>query len=188
MTPLSIPDTLITTYLQMYRSDFQPAYMQDDRASVEELVITDVPYYRFLYNAVGEQWNWIDRLLLTDDELRAVLNKPNTTMFVLYYDGAPAGYFELHKDGKSTEIVYFGLRERFFGKGLGKHLLSIACETAFEAGAERVWLHTCNLDSPQALANYKKRGFKQYDEVREPMPNKEFLQVPPEKRGLPTSA
>ena len=29
-------------------------------------------------------------------------------------------------------------------------------------GAERVWLHTCTLDSPRALPNYKARGFREF--------------------------
>jgi hypothetical protein len=27
-----------------------------------------------------------------------------------------------------------------------------------------VWLHTCSLDGPHALANYRARGFEVYDE------------------------
>ena len=38
-------------------------------------------------------------------------------------------------------------------------------------GAQRVWLHTCNLDGPHALANYQKRGFRIYDVVEEPCPS-----------------
>jgi len=32
-------------------------------------------------------------------------------------------------------------------------------------GASRVWLHTCTLDHPSALANYKARGFRIFKEV-----------------------
>ena len=30
-------------------------------------------------------------------------------------------------------------------------------------GASRVWVHTCSLDGPTALANYQARGFRLYD-------------------------
>jgi hypothetical protein len=39
-------------------------------------------------------------------------------------------------------------------------LLSRAVETAWSAGPSRVWLHTCTLDHPSALPNYRKRGFR----------------------------
>ena len=73
-------------------------------------------------------------------------------------------------DDSSVEIAYFGLRRNYMGRGLGKHLLSYGVARAWEMGANRVWLHTCNLDGPHALANYQKRGFRIYDVVEEPMP------------------
>ena len=81
-------------------------------------------------------------------------------LWVLYSDGAPAGFFELgqHADG-SVEIVYFGIMRRYFGHGIGKHLLTCAVRAAWAMGANRVWLHTCTLDSPSALPNYLARGF-----------------------------
>ena len=33
---------------------------------------------------------------------------------------------------------------------------------AWELGANRVWLHTCTLDSPRALPNYRARGFREF--------------------------
>jgi hypothetical protein len=39
---------------------------------------------------------------------------------------------------------------------------------AFEFGGpaiRRVWLHTCSLDHPAALANYQARGFRIFDTV-----------------------
>jgi GNAT superfamily N-acetyltransferase len=50
------------------------------------------------------------------------------------------------------------------GRGIGKALLSRAAEEAWSLGPNRVWLHTCTLDSPRALPNYLKRGFEQYDQ------------------------
>jgi GNAT superfamily N-acetyltransferase len=50
----------------------------------------------------------------------------------------------------------------FIGKGLGKWLLTRAVQEAWVLGATRVWLHTCTLDHPSALANYQARGFAPY--------------------------
>ena len=79
------------------------------------------------------------------------------------YDEETAGYFELRRceDG-SLEIAYFGLVSKFIGRGLGKHLLTCATEQAWSDGANRVWLHTCTLDSPHALPNYRARGFRDF--------------------------
>jgi GNAT superfamily N-acetyltransferase len=81
----------------------------------------------------------------------------------MYGEGAPAGYFELerHPDG-SIEIAYFGLIQEFLGRGLGKHLLTVAAEQAWSDGANRVWLHTCTLDDATAMPNYLKRGFTSF--------------------------
>ena len=81
--------------------------------------------------------------------------------------GERAGYAELvpRADGE-VEIAMFGLRREFHGQGLGGWLLTAAARRAWElagdAGGGRVWLHTCTLDGPHALANYQARGFSIY--------------------------
>lgn len=164
------PDTLITTYLHMTsRAAFRPAYVAHPDTSIMVLTTPDTRFYRFLYNAVGERWRWRDRNTYTDEALRAALLA--SRVHVLMVQGAPAGYIELARtDAESVEIAYFGLREAYFGLGLGKHLLSYGVARAWEWGAERVWVHTCNLDGPHALANYEKRGFTVYDVQYQPMP------------------
>ena len=76
-----------------------------------------------------------------------------------------AGYVEHERQpGESVEIVYFGLLRQFMGRGIGGLLLSDTVERAFRRGAQRVWLHTCSLDSPRAIENYQARGFKLFNE------------------------
>jgi GNAT superfamily N-acetyltransferase len=58
------------------------------------------------------------------------------------------------------------------GKGLGKHLLSYGIAQAWNNGAKRLWVHTCNLDGPYALNNYIKRGFSVYKVDEQPMPER----------------
>ena len=119
--------------------------------------------YRRLYRDVGAQWYWHDRLEMNDAELAAVLTQPNVQVWELEVDGHSAGYFELQRDAEgAVEIVYFGLVAGFMGRGLGKFLLNRAIEVAAQMGANRVWLHTCTLDSDRALPNYKARGFREY--------------------------
>ncbi len=182
---MTLPDVLITSYLRVYPEEFKPAFVTDDRMRVAPLHAPDVRYYRFMYNTVGEKWNWTDRLLLEDSEIRAILSDPCLTIFVLYFNGAPAGYIELaERGGGATEVVYFGLREAYWGKGLGKHLLSFGVSHAFDSGASEVILNTCNLDGPHALKNYQKRGFHVYDVTRKPMPDKEYVKLTAQQKGM----
>jgi GNAT superfamily N-acetyltransferase len=176
----NFPDTLVTTYLQMtHWSEFCPAYIHYlDGIKVMCMDTPDAAFYRFLCSSIGKQWRWHDRLSASDEEIKTLLLDPGTSVHVLYVDGAPAGYIELaqRKEGPSgrfyaTEIVYFGLRPNFLGRGLGKHLLSHGIAYAWNKGTQRLWAHTSNLDGPQALDNYLKRGFKIYRVERAPMPD-----------------
>ncbi len=165
------PDTLVTTYLHMiHREQFRPAFVEQDGLLMMQMRQPDLNFYRFMYRAVGEHWCWRDRLIMPDDELRAALAQPGVSVNVLYLQGIPAGYVELKPQAGSTEIAYFGLRPDYFGMGLGKHLLSYGIRKAWDDGANRVWVHTCNLDGPHALTNYQKRGFSVFDVQQQPMP------------------
>jgi ribosomal protein S18 acetylase RimI-like enzyme len=118
-------------------------------------------FNRFLYTAVGGDWYWIDRLSWTYARWLAYLDRPELQTWVAWVAGTPAGYFELEAQaGGDVEIAYFGLLPRFTGQRLGGHLLTEAVERAWQMGAARVWLHTCTLDHPAALANYQARGFR----------------------------
>ena len=71
----AIPNTLITTYLEMTDpAQFRPAYLEDvSSATIIRMARPDVAFYQFLYRAVGEVWRWCDRLLIADDELHEIL-------------------------------------------------------------------------------------------------------------------
>jgi GNAT superfamily N-acetyltransferase len=138
----------------------RPALSDDPTLRLARAARDDVALFRQLYRNVGGPYHWRDRNALADDALLGHLASPDVQLWVLYSDGTPAGFFELgaHPDG-SVEIVYFGIMQRFFGRGIGKHLLTCAVRAAWALGPTRVWLHTCTLDSPSALPNYLARGF-----------------------------
>ena len=167
----SAPDTLITTYLEMTTpAQFKPSFNRAEGIRIERMERVDIGFYRYLYQSVGEDYRWRDRLVMPDSELRAILNSSKTHVFVLYVHGAAAGYVELNQQSDSTEIAYFGLRAEYHGRGLGKHLLSYGIQKAWKLGSKRIWLHTCNLDGIHALDNYRKRGFRPYMQEQEEMP------------------
>lgn len=154
------------TYLEMAApADLVPARSADPAARVERVEGCPASFYRYLYAEVGRSYRWVDRLGWTDDEIRAHLGDPAVSLWLLTVRGAPAGYFELKVGAeRSIEIAYFGLLPEFIGRGYGKHLLTEAVERAWRAGASRVWLHTCSLDDPAALPNYRARGFRPFRE------------------------
>jgi GNAT superfamily N-acetyltransferase len=64
--------------------------------------------------------------------------------------------------GKSTVL---DLLRQFIGQGIGGALLTAAIRRAWQLASQRVWVHTCSLDGPNALGNYQARGFRLYDQV-----------------------
>ena len=123
----------------------------------------DVVEYRALYRLVGERWHWRDRLAWTDAQLAAWLARADVAVWVLTLDGAPAGFFELHRHADAhVEIVYFGLAEQATGRGIGGWMLGRAVEESWAMGATWVGLNTCTLDGAAALPNYLARGFAPY--------------------------
>lgn len=117
-------------------------------------------FNRFLYSYVGQPWQWTDKLVWSDEQWRDYAENDNLRLWVGYYQGSPAGYFELQKVAEDVEIAYFGLAQSFIGQGLGGALLSAAIAEAWDWGAGRVWVHTCSLDHPRALQNYQSRGLQ----------------------------
>ena len=156
--------TALRSYLEMRApSELKHAPEPHGSCRVERMLECTAAFWRFLYSEVGQDHRWVDRLPWSPGEILAYLADPAVSIWLLTVAGSPAGYFELRRaaDG-STEIVYFGLLKEFHGRGLGGHLLTTAVQRAWEAGANRVWLHTNTLDHPAALPNYLSRGFRLY--------------------------
>src|ERR1043166_9103153 len=137
----------------------------DARFQVRELEQRDWQFNRDLYFRVGEPWRWIDKRPWTDEQWKEYAMSPVLRTFAAHYDDALAGYYELRRDAEGgAEIAYFGLLPEFIGRGLGAALLTSAIEQAWRISPapSRVWVHTCNRDHPQALANYQARGMIVY--------------------------
>lgn len=124
-----------------------------------------VAFYRFLYDAVGRSFHWVDRKRLGDAELAAIIHDPGVEVWVVYVAGQPAGYFEVDARRAPTEVEleYFGLIPEFHGLGLGKWLLAEAIRACWSRKPQRVIVQTCTLDGPAALPLYQKLGFVPYD-------------------------
>ena len=153
---------VVRTYLEMTSpADLRGPSELPEGCSLEREP-PDPARYRQLYEAVGDAHHWRDRNAWSDEALAAHRAHPDVTVWALRCSDATFGYFELVREptDRSTELAYFGLVPAAIGRGLGAVLLTLAVRTAWAAGAERVWLHTCTLDHPAALPNYLARGFR----------------------------
>ena len=165
-----------TTYLEMKaRPETEPIALPDGCA-VERWLEPGTGEYRELYSAVGGAWGWSGRLIMEEGELAAVIRAGTTEIYRLRRRGETAGFTELNRSkaspeghpaalrrgprrGGQAEIAYFGLLPGFIGRGLGGFLLNWTIHRAWQGKTERVWLHTCQYDHPQALSVYLKAGF-----------------------------
>jgi GNAT superfamily N-acetyltransferase len=158
-----------TTYLQMFARPERVVPPPREGLAVVHVQSPTVAYYRSLYDAVGQDYDWTSRRKLSDAELAAILNDPRDEVHVLTVGGAPAGFAELDRRVEGEiELVQFGLMPEFIGRGLGRYFLRWAIEKAWSYNPRRLWLHTCTKDHPAALPNYLKSGFAVYkEEVKE---------------------
>lgn len=155
-----------TYYLEMTApGELRPKPLATEGLDIRQAETPSPELNRFLYTAVGGDWFWTDRLGWDYHRWQEWVNRPGLRTWVAYIAGTPAGYFEIDTQPEgNVEIPSFGLLPQFTGQGIGGQFLTIAIEKAWEMGAKRVWLHTCDLDHPHALSNYKARGFRVFRE------------------------
>jgi GNAT superfamily N-acetyltransferase len=153
-----------TFYLEMRSPDDLKVKEKPTGLEVIEAEFKEYRFNRYLYQLVGQDWNWKDKLSLSDDEWKHYAENDNLRTWVAYNKGSIAGYYELQKQKNyNIEIAYFGLAPKFLGKGFGGYLLTHAIKSAWSWGnTKRVWVHTCTLDHDSALPNYQARGMKIY--------------------------
>lgn len=150
------------TYLAM---DARPAHLppmpSSPRLALMKAEKIPLHFYRYLYGTVGGSWLWVERLHVSDEELAEKVHRDGIEIFVLYANGAPAGYYELDfADLNSNRLVYFGLVQEWTGMRIGPWLLGTAVSEAFSRGAREILVNTCTLDHPAALPLYQRLGFR----------------------------
>lgn len=157
------------TYLEMTEDPRRQVMIPPRRGlKLRLLPQPSVSLYRRLFDIVGGPWLWWGRKVLNDEQLQEIIHDPLVEVHVLYLNEQPLGFGEL--DGRNegqVELVYLGLMLDQIGQGIGRWLLGDILRQAWAKGPERVWLHTCNLDHPKAIAFYKRAGFTIFKEQTE---------------------
>ncbi|HEX8166050.1 MAG TPA: GNAT family N-acetyltransferase [Beijerinckiaceae bacterium] len=127
----------------------------------------DLRRYRALFRRVGEPWLWFSRLVMPEPELQGILDDPAVEAFALRAGGAGAGLdiglleLDFRRAGE-CELAFLGLVPEAIGSGAGRFLIGHAVARAFARPVRRLWVHTCTLDHPGALAFYLRAGFRPY--------------------------
>lgn len=151
-------------YLQMTSPDQLRGKPRPEGLEVVEAELKEYRFNRYLYQLVGEAWQWTDKLALPNEEWQRYSERDQLRTWVAYHRGSIAGYYELEQQEDGTvQIAYFGLAPGFIGMGFGGYLLTHALESAWSWGdTKEVRVHTCTMDHPGALNNYRARGMEIY--------------------------
>lgn len=163
----------IITYLEMTSPDdliwptrAAPAF------DFQAMAPADPVLHRRLYEQVGAPWQWTDRLPWSAADWQAHTGQDGIAVWVARVAGEPIGFVELDfREPGAVELVYFGLMPDWIGRGYGGAVLASGLDQAWrDDNTQRVWVHTCNFDHPNALANYQARGFRVTHVERQPIP------------------
>ena len=153
---------MIVTHLEMLeRADTRDVPLPDGVTFRQ--VTPDVVWYRDIFNRVGANWLWYGRRKLEDTKLGQIISDPKVEIYTLSLDGQDEALLELDfRTEGECELAYFGLTSRLIGSGAGRYLMNKAIELAWEKPISRFHVHTCTIDSQQALSFYVRTGFVPY--------------------------
>lgn len=173
----------VVTYLEMFERPAPRDVSAPEGVTLLRHTAPDLAWYRALYRRVGEGWLWFSRLVMEDAKLREILHHPDVEVYALRKGGQELGLLELDfRDPANTELAFFGLAREMIGTGAGRWLMEQALTRAFARPCRRLFVHTCTLDSPEALSFYIRSGFSAYQRGLEVMDD------PRHTGTLPTSA
>lgn len=149
----------VKTWFLTFVGELPEPFFRGGSITVKQLENPSAEKYLEIYKAVGSIWGWTGRLLKSTEELNEILQYENNEVWLFLVENEVAGFFELVRSEKETEIVYLGLKPEWIGKGLGQKLIQASVSIAGQNN-RKVWLHTCERDHPTALQAYLKAGFK----------------------------
>ena len=158
----------LVTYLEMHtRPQAREVSLPDGIEFISHTAPT-TDWYREIYKTVGEDWLWFSRQELSDSDLSAIITDQQVEIYSLRKQGRDLGLLELDfRDPENTELAFFGLAHELIGTGCGRYLMEQALTLAFAKPINRFFVHTCTLDSPQALEFYIRSGFTPYKRALE---------------------
>ncbi len=151
----------VVTHLDMTEPVAGRTVALPDGLAFERVQRPEPEWYRDLFLRVGGlDWLWFSRLGLEDAALVAILHDPDVELYALMRNGTAEGMVELDfRKAGECELAFFGLTARLIGQGAGRYMMAQAIDRAWSRPISRFHVHTCTLDSPQALGFYQRCGF-----------------------------
>lgn len=152
------------------------ANRSDPQWQVVRFAPVDLTRYYALFHRVGDEHLWTLRLQLPKDDLARLLSDPRFEVYVLKTGSGDEGILELdfRVEGE-CELSLFGVAPSLVGTGAGRYLMNYGIRIAWSHPIRRFWLHTCNLDHPNALAFYRRSGFEPYRRAIEVLDDPRYL-------------
>jgi GNAT superfamily N-acetyltransferase len=164
----------VVTFLEMHeppRGAVPPSLL-----SLRRIEEPESEAYRELFRQIGSRWLWFSRLIMSDQELAAIIRDPKVELYAVEQAGRDVGMLELDfREAGECELAFVGLAPELSGQGHGRWLLSEALRLAWRDGIKRVHVHTCSLDHPAALSAYRRAGFRPYRRAIERFPDPRLL-------------
>lgn len=151
----------VVTHLEMLSKAPERATNLPEGCELVRIERPTAEWYTSLFRIVGAvDWLWFSRLRMTADALEEIIRNEKVEVYSLQQHGADLGLLELdfREDG-ACELAYFGLAKSLIGQGAGRFLMNEAIRAAWSKPIRRFHVHTCTLDSPQALGFYIRSGF-----------------------------
>ncbi|HEY4345540.1 MAG TPA: GNAT family N-acetyltransferase [Parvibaculum sp.] len=154
----------IVTHLDMRAEPrLAPAPKPDGKFALIRADKPPIHFYRYLYDTIGAPYAWVSRKKLSDADLTAIIHDDEVEIYVLWLNGAPAGFTEIDfRQMPDADLCFLGVMPEHIGTGLGRYLLCEAIRLAWSRGPERLTVQTCTLDHPNALRLYQRHGFSPY--------------------------
>lgn len=165
----------VVTHLEMLSEASERFVSAPDGCELLHVACPTADWYTSLFRAVGAtDWLWFSRLRMTADALENIIQDPQVEVYSLSCNGEDLGLLELdfRNDG-ACELAYFGLAKDLIGQGAGRFLMNAAIRKAWSKPIRRFHVHTCTLDSPQALGFYIRSGFT---------PTRQQIEIAPDPR------
>ena len=168
----------VVTYLDMRE---RPAgEVPHDTLQLRRFASPSAEQYRALFRRVGAPWLWFSRLIMTDEELEAIVRHKDVELYEVTAVEAVVGMLELDfREAGDCELAFVGLVPELSGKGHGRWLLAEAVRLAWRDRISRVHVHTCSLDHPAALTAYRRAGFTPYKRAIERFPDPRLIGILP---------
>lgn len=176
-----VPDTDLAAVVTFLEMTVRPGNgVPGSTLQLRRVTQPAVDQYRAMFRKVGAPWLWFSRLLMSDEQLEAIIRHPEVELYEVTAIEAVVGMLELDfREPRQCELAFIGLVPGLSGQGHGRWLLAKAVERAWREGVTRVHVHTCSLDHPAALRAYQRAGFTAYKRAIERFQDPRLLGILP---------